>query len=129
MKPLKIAIYSGAIPSTTFIENLIKGLAAAGQEVLLFGKLHRQVDYGTSSIHLYPTPEAKWRVILFVLRQQLQLGLKSRQQFRLLKQHIRTIESSPGNAGAYGQNTCRWCFIYRIYFTCNGRKQRKNGSF
>ena len=36
-KPLKIAIYSGAVPSTTFIERLIQGLAKNGNTIFLFG--------------------------------------------------------------------------------------------
>lgn len=36
-KPLKIAIYSGTIPSTTFIERLIAGLADSGHALYLFG--------------------------------------------------------------------------------------------
>lgn len=39
-KPLKIAVYSGAVPSTTFIERLIRGLAEMGHEVQLFGSLN-----------------------------------------------------------------------------------------
>ena len=36
-KKPSIAIYAGAIPSTTFIERLIKGLGDAGYEIQLFG--------------------------------------------------------------------------------------------
>jgi glycosyltransferase involved in cell wall biosynthesis len=36
-KQQTIAIYSGQIPSTTFIERLVTGLSAKGQRVLLFG--------------------------------------------------------------------------------------------
>ena len=34
---LKIAIYSGDIPSTTFIERLIHGLSNAAYHIYLFG--------------------------------------------------------------------------------------------
>ncbi|MGC1631336.1 MAG: glycosyltransferase family 4 protein, partial [Gelidibacter sp.] len=44
-KTLKIAIYSGEIPSTTFIERLITGVAASGTDVILFGSLHKQPAY------------------------------------------------------------------------------------
>nr|WP_267149482.1 glycosyltransferase family 4 protein [Xanthomarina sp. F1114]MCX7549067.1 glycosyltransferase family 4 protein [Xanthomarina sp. F1114] len=44
-KPLKIAIYSGEIPSTTFIERLIKGIADSGSEVLLFGAVKKKINY------------------------------------------------------------------------------------
>ena len=36
-RPLRIAIYSGEIPSTTFIERLIEGLASADNFIYLFG--------------------------------------------------------------------------------------------
>jgi glycosyltransferase involved in cell wall biosynthesis len=44
-KPLRIAIYSGELPSTTFIERLIKGVSTSGTQVLLFGVLKRKTDY------------------------------------------------------------------------------------
>ncbi len=42
---MKIAIYSGTIPSTVFIERLIIGLANAGIEVQLFGQKLKDIDY------------------------------------------------------------------------------------
>ena len=45
MPPEKIAIYSGEIPSTTFIERLIEGLAQAGFQIYLFGSRHKKVTY------------------------------------------------------------------------------------
>lgn len=91
---MKIAIYSGAIPSTTFIEHLIKGVAASGQEVYLFGKLRKQVRYDHPGIHIHPTPEAKVSVVLFVLWNQIRLWLQSPQRFYQLAQHIRSVEPS-----------------------------------
>lgn len=46
----KIAIYSGDIPSTSFIERLIVALAKEGFEVLLFGKLSNRVVYDQTSV-------------------------------------------------------------------------------
>lgn len=45
MRPKKIAIYSGEIPSTTFIERLIRGLAHDGFQIYLFGSRHKKVSY------------------------------------------------------------------------------------
>lgn len=45
-KQLKIAIYSGEIPSTTFIERLIIGLAKNDCEIFLFGVQNKMVSYG-----------------------------------------------------------------------------------
>lgn len=38
-KRYKIAVYSGVVPSTTFIERLISGLASEGDQIVLFGTL------------------------------------------------------------------------------------------
>jgi colanic acid/amylovoran biosynthesis glycosyltransferase len=44
-RKLKIAIYSGEIPSTTFIERLIIGLSDSDCEILLFGRLKTNITY------------------------------------------------------------------------------------
>lgn len=49
-KKISVAIYSVAIPSTTFIERLIISLAEEGLEVVLFGKFMRPITYKQSSI-------------------------------------------------------------------------------
>ena len=48
IKPLKIAIYSGQIPSTTFIERLIKGFSTREEKVLLFGIKRKSIKYSQS---------------------------------------------------------------------------------
>jgi glycosyltransferase involved in cell wall biosynthesis len=45
MKNKIIAIYSGEIPSTTFIERLIVGLALSGNKIYLFGNQKKKVKY------------------------------------------------------------------------------------
>lgn len=42
---MKIAIYSGEVPSTTFIERLIIGLSKAGLTIYLFGSVKKKIDY------------------------------------------------------------------------------------
>ncbi len=52
---MKIAIYSGAIPSTSFIENLIQGLAQRNYQILLFGKKKGSIQYDSNvSTHFFP---------------------------------------------------------------------------
>src|SRR5690554_2906957 len=46
----KIAIYSGAVPSTTFIERLIVGISKAGQGVYLFGYKAKNINYSEKNI-------------------------------------------------------------------------------
>lgn len=45
---LKIAVYSGDIPSTTFIERLIKGLSGSQHQIFIFGFIKRHVSYNAS---------------------------------------------------------------------------------
>ena len=47
---MKIAIICGRIPSTTFIENLIRGLANKDLKVLLIGKQKEKVSYKNKNI-------------------------------------------------------------------------------
>lgn len=53
---MKIAIYSGEIPSTSFIENLIKGVSEKPEfTVLLFGKKKARVKYQSNvRLHCFP---------------------------------------------------------------------------
>lgn len=47
---MKVAVYSGSIPSTTFIERLIIGLAEQGVEILLHGQTSKLVRYDSKNI-------------------------------------------------------------------------------
>ncbi len=47
---MRVAIYSGAIPSTTFIERLIVGLADDGVQLLIHGKIVGDVCYDSKNI-------------------------------------------------------------------------------
>ncbi|MBI9061383.1 MAG: glycosyltransferase family 4 protein [Marinilabiliaceae bacterium] len=68
---MKIAIYSGEIPSTTFIEHLIRGVAKAGYEVVLFGRLRKRVNYNDKRVIIKNTPISPFFSILFVIVQGL----------------------------------------------------------
>ena len=49
-KKIRVAIYSGEIPSTTFIERLIRGLAEKGHTIFLFGEITKKVSYGKNVV-------------------------------------------------------------------------------
>lgn len=52
---MKVAIYSGVSPSTTFIERLIVGLSEKGIRIFLFGKQLEYVKYNSNVINeTYP---------------------------------------------------------------------------
>lgn len=72
MAKLKVAIYSGEIPSTTFIEQLVKTVGKLDMEVLLFGTLKKKVSYsGNIRIISYPrngiSKRIKWCIFLIRL--------------------------------------------------------------
>jgi glycosyltransferase involved in cell wall biosynthesis len=56
-KKYKIAIFSGSIPSATFIENVIEGIAPY-HEVKLFGVITKKKNYANKNIKIYPTPSS-----------------------------------------------------------------------
>ena len=89
---MKIAIYSGEIPSTTFIENLIEGVSKP-HEVVLFGKLKQLPDYSSGAIKIYPTHSNSLKAFVFTLARTLLLFFKYPKRFWVLKNHI---ESMPG---------------------------------
>ncbi|MBT8270548.1 MAG: glycosyltransferase [Flavobacteriaceae bacterium] len=69
---LKIAIYSGAIPSTTFIEHLIHEVAKH-HEVLLFGNIKETPSYANKNIKIISTPYSKWQYIPLTLWRMMRL--------------------------------------------------------
>ena len=58
MKPLKIAIFSGEIPSTTFIEHVIEGVSEH-HEVYLYGVANKTYKYTSKRIKVFSTPKSQ----------------------------------------------------------------------
>ena len=91
-KALRLAIYSGNIPSTTFIERLIEGVANSGHKVLLFGVLSRKPKYqaGIEVLGYRNSKMAKlfylWRysilLLLFNFKRKQQLDCFLKEDFR-----------------------------------------------
>jgi colanic acid/amylovoran biosynthesis glycosyltransferase len=52
---MKIAIFSGAIPSSTFIEHLIEGVAPY-HTIMLFGVIEKRKQYSSKAVKIYKTP-------------------------------------------------------------------------
>jgi len=61
---MKIAIYSGEIPSTTFVELLIDGMAKKGYEVILFGRKKKKDYKRKNNISLHCFPESPAGIML-----------------------------------------------------------------
>lgn len=84
MKKFKIAIFSGTIPSTTFIEDLIFGMAQE-YEVMLFGVKTKTVSY-PKKVRVYSTPKNRWTNLGLTLYRSVLVLVKSHQDlFKLLK--------------------------------------------
>ncbi len=82
---MKIAIYSGVIPSTTFVEHLIEGIEKK-HKIYLFGVINKPKNYDSKNIKVYCTSKVlfkniiitKWHVfvLLFTKPQRLFIVLK-----------------------------------------------------
>jgi len=84
-KKLKIAIYSGDIPSTVFIERLIAGLSKKHCEIYLFGFIKNKVDYNTSiSVFAYKNTKFQ-KAIYFIKYSFLLLLFKNKEKNSLDK--------------------------------------------
>lgn len=88
---MKIAIFSGVIPSTTFIEHLIEGVAQRHQ-VLLFGVIENKKSYSTKSIKIYKTPYSHWNNLFITLYRSCLLLLNAPKDFFKLFNEIKKIQ-------------------------------------
>lgn len=101
-KKLKIAIYSGEIPSTTFIERLIEGLSAKGCEILLFGILKKTVNYNSKNIIVKGYRLNRISKALCFLHYSLLLTLFRSKEKRRLDQLLK----AKGRFGLYNRVKC-----------------------
>ena len=79
----KIAVYSGIIPSTTFIERLIYGLSKKGNKIYLFGVLEKKLNY-PKSINIICYTHNRFVKLVSLLRYSILLWLfKNKEKNRL----------------------------------------------
>lgn len=90
---LTIAVYSGNIPSTTFIENLIEGMAESGFRIFLFGKKSREVSY-KGDVRILSTPQGSLGLSAFVMMQSVKLAIRDRRKFMKLYTSVRSRNRS-----------------------------------
>lgn len=93
MSSLKVAVYSGEIPSTTFIENLSHALGQAGISVLVFGKRIKPIPVPGENVSIIPTPRYGWKTFFYVLINGAKLLLTNPGHFSKLRSHISTLPS------------------------------------
>lgn len=87
-KPLKVAIYSGAIPSTTFIENLIEALSEKGLNILLFGKVYKHISY-SKAVNIFGTPRNRYINVFVTGIRSIHLLVKYPKRFFILKKELK----------------------------------------
>lgn len=72
LKP-KITIYSGDIPSTTFIERFINGMVVSGYQVYLFGSLKKKTVYNQPNIRVIGYSQSKFTKAWHLLKYSILL--------------------------------------------------------
>ncbi len=89
---MKVAIYSGEIPSTSFVENLIEGVSDVHQ-VFLFGKKRKAYSYKKNNIKVVETPRSTLSLLLFVFKYTLLLLIKQPSKLQSLLKNIGSNKS------------------------------------
>ncbi len=84
MKKPSVAIYSGDIPSTTFIENLVHAVSQAGFRVYLFGKRKKKIEYTHPNIQIFSTPTNKFAFGLWLGWHSIILAITNPEKHRKL---------------------------------------------
>ena len=115
-KKLKIAIYSGQIPSTTFIENLIKAVGEH-HEVFLFGFQTKRIDYSNTNIKIFVTPNNNWSKLAYNIWRSFQLGLRRPKDFMALYKEVTTCTTAYGKWQNYSK-----LLPMVLHHTCGNRR-------
>lgn len=88
IKKIKIAVYSGEVPSTTFIERLINGLSDEGYNVFLFGYLKKKTHYNSSRISVITYSDSRIQKMFRLIQYSLLLKLFKKDEKRHLDKII-----------------------------------------
>ena len=83
----KIAIYSGEIPSTSFVERLIEGIAEDEYQILLFGNIKRKKNYNRGNVLIVGNRRDGWGIWIAVFR-IIKLKVMAPLRFQKLKNHL-----------------------------------------
>lgn len=100
-KSIRVAIYSGTIPSTTFIERLIQGVSESGVKVLLFGqKQSGKKLMPKKNVTYYPTHQGYKKLIQVIILGGL-LWLRKREAKSKLDRFIKSKSNNRRQALQY----------------------------
>lgn len=89
---LKIAIFSGEIPSTTFVEHVIEGVSEH-HEVYLYGVADKTYKYSSKSVKVYSTPKSHLLNFIITSYRVLRLLLKNPSDVITLIKEIKRFKS------------------------------------
>ena len=91
---MRVAIYSGAIPNTTFIDLLVRGVADKGIDIYLFGIKQKPVQYANKHVHVYSTPTGKLGLVLSVTWRFIALLLRHPERIKIINHIVKTRYSN-----------------------------------
>ena len=86
---MRVAIYSGAIPDTTFIDLLVRGVADEGVDVYLFGTKQKKICYSNKHVHIYTTPKNKMVLVLSIICWFVALSITHPNRIKTIREHIK----------------------------------------
>ncbi len=87
LEKITVAIYSGVIPSTTFIDRLVEGIAKEGIHVVLFGTQHQSVRYPNRKVRQIGNQKGLVGVFQGLVR-VARLRILEPDRYRVLRRHI-----------------------------------------
>ena len=94
-KKIKVAIYSGTVPSTIFIENLIDGLSRIGLNIYIFGKKQSPAIKPKPNVKYILVPNKWVNKLGFILVQAISLIVKNPRRFlRLVSYHDSKLKNN-----------------------------------
>ena len=89
---MKVAVYSGIIPSTVFIENLIRSISKEEIEVYIFGQKFSEVSYSEKNIKIFQTPRHWILKICYVLFQTMILVMLNYKKYLILIKYYKKTQ-------------------------------------
>lgn len=87
---MTVAIFTGELPTTVFIQRLVDGLARSGTHVLLIGKAKRRIKSNSTNVLIVSAREGLFLYLLFLKFALLLLLKKSKQKKKLDFQLVRS---------------------------------------
>ena len=95
---MRIAIYSGAIPGTNFVELLVRQVASSGHQVLLYGTKRGTAQYRDLDVIKKSCPSGFLGTLFFVGPIFIKLLVFRYEHFKVLRSHISERASGPKHA-------------------------------